>query len=341
MLPKEATMYRTSDDHLVDHRRLSTRPATQRRHRVTRTLGALVGVVVLASCSGTGAATEPIPPAEPAVEQPAGSPVPAGPDVKRASTSLGDVLVGPEGMTLYAFTNDADGASSCSGRCAEAWPPLLVGPDWDTGPELDVGIFATTTRPDGSEQLVAGKWPLYYYAGDAVPGDVTGQGSGDVWFVVDPTGTLIKTKPDSSTAAAPGADTPAADVVGESDSPLGRVLVDGDGRTLYGFTKDTAGTPTCEGACAEAWPALTVEDATLPAGVDPAVFSVVARADGSNQLKAGTWPLYRFAGDAGPGDVNGQASGGVWFVVDPEGSLIRGTAAAPTTTTAPKAPSRY
>ena len=41
------------------------------------------------------------------------------------------------------------------------------------------------------------------------------------------------------------------------------------------------------------------------------------------QLKAGKWPLYRFAGDEAPGDVNGQGSGDVWFVLDPQAKLIK------------------
>ena len=101
------------------------------------------------------------------------------------------------------------------------------------------------------------------------------------------------------------------------------MLVDGVGLTLYGFTKDADGTPTCEGGCAEAWPPVIVDSDELPAGLDPAVFSVVERPDGTFQLKAGKWPLYRFAGDAAPGETNGQGSGDVWFVVDPAGGLIK------------------
>ena len=84
------------------------------------------------------------------------------------------------------------------------------------------------------------------------------------------------------------------------------MLVDDGGLTLYGFTKDADGHPTCEGDCAEAWPPLLVDGPELPAGLDPAVFSVVERPDGGFQLKAGKWPLYRFAGDAAPGETNGQ-----------------------------------
>ena len=108
------------------------------------------------------------------------------------------------------------------------------------------------------------------------------------------------------------------------ETPLGVALTDADGFTLYGFTNDGDGHPTCNDACANAWPPLLVDGDTLPEGLDAAVFSVVERDDGSHQLKAGKWPLYRFAGDDEPGQTNGQGSGDVWFVVNPDGSLKKG-----------------
>ncbi len=119
------------------------------------------------------------------------------------TTALGEVLVGPDGRSLYAFTNDTQASSTCYGTCAEDWPPVLVGEDWDVSPELDSGIFATTVRDDGQLQLVAGRWPLYHYAGDEVPGDIDGHGLGDVWFLVDPTGTLLEATPDPADAGEP------------------------------------------------------------------------------------------------------------------------------------------
>lgn len=103
---------------------------------------------------------------------------------------------------------------------------------------------------------------------------------------------------------------------------LGEILVDGEGRTVYGFTSDFAGRPTCEGGCEATWPAVTVEGDELPAGLDPAVFSLVDGVDGSKQLKAGEWPLYYYAADATPGDINGQSVGDAWYVVSPAGELI-------------------
>ncbi len=244
---------------------------------------------------------------------------PASIDVKSGTSTLGDVLTSPDGLTLYGFTNDVDAISACYGTCADAWPPVVVDVDWTAGPGLDFGIFATTVREDGSLQLVAGQWPLYSFAGDAAPGDVNGQGSGGVWFAVGTDGRLIE---DDASGLAANEPAPAAAPVAAAETALGEVLVDDAGLTLYGFLEDTGGVPTCDGACADAWPPLTVGDETLPAGLDPDVFSIAGRPDGAFQLVAGSWPLYRFAGDGAPGDVNGQASGGVWFVAAPDGTLI-------------------
>jgi len=125
------------------------------------------------------------------------------------------------------------------------------------------------------------------------------------------------TKPASPMAVAH----PGTVAVQIGDTSLGKVLVDANGRTLYGLMNDSNGTPTCVEACASTWPPLTVDGTILPAKLDATIFSVVSRPEGSHQLKAGKWPLYRFSGDAAPGDTNGQGADGVWFVVTPNGTL--------------------
>jgi predicted lipoprotein with Yx(FWY)xxD motif len=324
-------------------------------HRTTTLIAlAVAGAGLLAACGGDDGTT----PAVAAAPAPAVATVPptsttvatAGSSVavKSAESALGPILVGVDGRTLYGFTNDTPIQSNCEGTCAEAWPPVVVPADWTVAPGVDSGIFNTITRPDGSLQLVAGKYPLYAYSGDTAPGDVNGQGSGDVWFVVDTSGALVEsdavseptdstgstdstepavTEPTDSTEPAVTEPTaveaaPASVFVGES--PLGIALTDADGFTLYGFTNDGDGHPTCNDGCAEAWPPLLVDGEALPEGLDSSVFSVVSRDDGSHQLKAGTWPLYRFAGDEEPGQTNGQGSGDVWFVVNPDGTLKKG-----------------
>lgn len=140
------------------------------------------------------------------------------------------------------------------------------------------------------------------------------------------------TGPEGPAAEAPAAEAPSAGSTSArlADSPLGQILVDGNGNTLYGFTSDADGVSTCTGDCAATWPAHLIDGAPAPSQpLDPALFTVVDGAEGGQQLKAGKWPLYRFAGDSGPGDVNGQGSGGVWFVVGADGSLITDAAAGP------------
>lgn len=139
---------------------------------------------------------------------------------------------------------------------------------------------------------------------------------------------------DTSTTLAPGDDSgetteaesgaAAGDaIVQVGDTDLGEVLTDSEGLTLYGLTDDTDGQSTCDGDCANAWPPLLVDSAELPDGLDPAVFSVTERNDGTFQLVAGQQPLYTFSGDSAPGDTNGQGSGGIWFAASPSGELIQ------------------
>jgi predicted lipoprotein with Yx(FWY)xxD motif len=104
---------------------------------------------------------------------------------------------------------------------------------------------------------------------------------------------------------------------------LGPALVDDNGRTLYGDTADVNGMPSCFDACASVWPPVIVTGTAVPSGLDTKIFSVVARPDGTNQLVAGKWPLYRFSGDTKAGDTNGEGSEG-FFVATPTGGLNKG-----------------
>jgi predicted lipoprotein with Yx(FWY)xxD motif len=138
------------------------------------------------------------------------------------------------------------------------------------------------------------------------------------------------TTPPASTAGAEttaggGGGTAAGATVATTESDLGTILVDGQGRTLYAFTPDSQGTPTCLDSCAQAWPPALVEgEITVGEGLDDSTFSTVENPTGGMQLKAGDFPLYLYAQDTAPGDVNGQGVGGVWFVVAADGSLIEG-----------------
>lgn len=109
--------------------------------------------------------------------------------------------------------------------------------------------------------------------------------------------------------------------VAVGDSELGQVLVDPDGFTLYVFMNDEPGVSNCTDACADAWPPLTADEATAGDGVTADV-SVFDRGDGTMQVAVNDQPVYRFAADAAPGDTTGQGTGGVWYVVTPDGTPL-------------------
>jgi predicted lipoprotein with Yx(FWY)xxD motif len=106
-----------------------------------------------------------------------------------------------------------------------------------------------------------------------------------------------------------------------ADSPLGPILVDGEGRTLYRFEKDSDGESTCYEACATNWPAL-VGDVEAGDGVDGALLGTAQRTDGTVQVTYAGRPLYYFAGDQAPGDTAGQGVMDVWYVVAADGAAI-------------------
>jgi predicted lipoprotein with Yx(FWY)xxD motif len=116
----------------------------------------------------------------------------SGATVAVANSRLGDILVDGEGRTLYAFTKDQGDQSACSGECATNWPALTGTATAGTGAEA--GLLSTAMQANGSSQVTYGGKPLYYFAGDAKPGDIKGQGVGNVWFAVAADGELVKAK---------------------------------------------------------------------------------------------------------------------------------------------------
>lgn len=130
--------------------------------------------------------------------------------------------------------------------------------------------------------------------------------------------------PTSSTAVAPttgGATTGGVVVSASSRGSVGVVLTDGaDGPTLYRYTPDGTGPSTCTGACAQAWPPLTVPSAssvTAGSGVPAADLGTSTRPGGGLQVTYKGMPLYRYAGDSQASSTSGQGVGGIWFVVHP------------------------
>jgi predicted lipoprotein with Yx(FWY)xxD motif len=109
-------------------------------------------------------------------------------------TSLGNVLVNGQGMTVYMLTADKPGHSSCSTQCLGYWSPVppVAKPGTLHGISAKV---ASTASMAGKPMATAGGWPLYTYVGDHGPGDTTGEGIrtfGGVWYAVSPSGQPVK-----------------------------------------------------------------------------------------------------------------------------------------------------
>ena len=109
-------------------------------------------------------------------------------------------------------------------------------------------------------------------------------------------------------------------------SSLGRILVTGQGRSVYLFEKDHRKASTCYGACASAWPPVTTSRAPIATkGVAAALLGTRKRLNGTLQVTYNGHPLYEYAGDAKAGQTNGEGSnayGGAWYVLSPAGKKI-------------------
>ena len=174
------------------------------RHRRWAVPPAIIAVL-LAACQGAGGGASDDGTAPPslaeasesaAASEPAEAPSEAASQaastdgvVLVGDSALGEILTDASGMTLYLFTNDSPGESTCAADCATNWPPLTVDSEADAVAGDGVtGELGTITRDDGSLQVTIDDVPLYRYAADAEAGDMSGHQVGGVWFAVAPDG---------------------------------------------------------------------------------------------------------------------------------------------------------
>jgi predicted lipoprotein with Yx(FWY)xxD motif len=269
---------------------------------------------------------------------------PSGPVIVTSKqTSYGDALVTGDGRALYALSYDTVGtattpaSSTCTGRCATAWPPLLVPSSFSqpqaTGDVQPSGL-GTILRPDGTFQVTYFGHPLYMFINDKAPGQMNGQNVGafnGLWNLVSVTGRI---------------DAGVATVTLES-SPFGSVLSAPTAfntyRSLYLLTSDGSNVSNCYAVCARFWPPLLTTGAPIAgAGVNPGGLGTMRRTDGTMQVTYFGIPLYLFAFDLTPGAKSGLTNGedfvdptfGVWYLLSPAGMAAPGPATITTTTTA-------
>ncbi|MER6142311.1 SCO0930 family lipoprotein [Streptomyces sparsogenes] len=223
---------------------------------------------------------------------------------------LGSVVTDSKGWTLYRFDQDTAGSSpksACNDACATKWPPVPAG-DATVSTGIQQSELGSVTRTDGTKQLTLGGWPVYRYAGDTKAGDTKGHGVGGTWNALAPDG-----KPAGKKAARDDS----LELSVDDNAKLGKIVVDGQGMTVYRFDKDSAWPMKtgCLNACLDTWKPVEPVDRTKVAGLDAKKLTTFTRPDGSKQLAFDCWLLYTFTGDTKPGDTNGQGKQGLWFAV--------------------------
>jgi predicted lipoprotein with Yx(FWY)xxD motif len=107
-------------------------------------------------------------------------------------------------------------------------------------------------------------------------------------------------------------------------SPLGTILVDQDGKTVYLFEADSMNKSNCSGSCLSLWPPVMANGkASAGSGVSA---GMIGTATGSSQVTYAGHPLYWFSGDSKAGDTNGEGLtdfGGAWYAVSPAGKAVK------------------
>ncbi|WP_018617685.1 hypothetical protein [Spirosoma luteum] len=236
------------------------------------------------------------------------------------STSLGQVITGDAGKTLYFFAGDAAGTANCTGGCTGTWPVF-----YQETPTVGKGLkaidFGTITRTDGNKQTTFKGWPLYYFSKDAKAGDVTGENVGNVWMVAKTNYTVLLAS--QQLVGNDGKNYTFDTKEGTGNSLF---LVDSLGRTLYAFANDKHNVNKYTKADLSnnsTWP---IFEASSAIGEIPSALKRTDRTDfaaitavGKTQLTYKGWPLYYFGPDQG---VRGNTKGvsvprpGVWPVVN-------------------------
>jgi len=131
----------------------------------------------------------------------------------------------------------------------------------------------------------------------------------------------------ASAGSANGSGTTSRPALTVRSSSFGRILFDGRGFVLYGFTKDPKGKSVCSGACATSWPPYVLKGRLLAGkGITKSLLGTTRRADGTRQVTYAGRPLYHYVGDRRPGQIlcqNVREFGGLWLVLRSRGALVR------------------
>jgi predicted lipoprotein with Yx(FWY)xxD motif len=178
--------------------------------RLATGVGGAAAVAVLAAACASGSTSSAAAPASSAAggaSASAGSTGSGAMVITTAASSAGTVLTDGSGRAVYLWVKDTGDASTCSGACAGAWPPVTSTGTPTASGGASASDLGTITRSDGTKQVTYDGHPLYYFSGDSGPGTASGQGSdgfGAKWWLVSPSGSDVTASVSSFTASATG-----------------------------------------------------------------------------------------------------------------------------------------
>ena len=249
---------------------------------------------------------------------PSTPPTPANTVRLSNNATFGEVLTDSAGNTLYFFSPDVSGQTTCTGGCLAAWPAFYT-PKVTADNGLADSDFSVITRPGGAPQTTYKGWPLYYFAQDTKAGDINGDDVESVWFVAKPDYTIMV-----AVGALKGADSLYYDTTYHSGSATDvAYITDPYGRTLYNFAKDSANEnkyTKSDFSNNPTWPIYQLSAfghvPSLLAASDCSLTTVFTETQGSYR----GWPMYYFVEDAMTrGNTFGVSIGyaGLWPVARP------------------------
>jgi predicted lipoprotein with Yx(FWY)xxD motif len=137
-------------------------------------------------------------------------------------------------------------------------------------------------------------------------------------------------------AVAGAAPTALVTVKSTQNAALGKILVNGSGKTLYHYASEKKNAVKCTGSCARTWPPLLIGAGAKPVaapGVTASLLGTVKRPDGKLQVTYKGLALYLYAGDKKAGDVKGQGTSGIWHAIAPSGVVVKKAATTTGTST--------
>ncbi len=128
---------------------------------------------------------------------------------------------------------------------------------------------------------------------------------------------IASAAPAATASAMSSPSAPSRAVLTVRKTPIGYVLANANGFTVYWFAKDPRGSshPACAGKCLLAWFPVTGNPAAAKGVRLDARLGCITRPGGVMQATYDGYPLYTFGSDSAPGMANGNGSAGVWHVI--------------------------